>query len=62
VSTETIKVGDKTIPEVFDNHPNRGTKLDYINKQGWGYDDSGFYLDKKVNQIRIKGNRYMFGG
>ena len=55
MSTETIKVGDKTIPEVVDNHPNRGTKLDYINKQDWG-------LDKKVNQIRIKGNRYMFGG
>jgi len=49
VSTETIKAGDKMIPEVVDNHPNRGTKLDYINKQGWGYDDSGFYLDKKVN-------------
>jgi hypothetical protein len=42
-----VTVGDKTYPEVVDNQPGKGTKLDYINKQGWGYADSGFQVDKK---------------
>jgi len=45
-----------------DNHTNKGNKLDYYNKQGWGYKDSGFEYDKKEDAVRIKGTRYMFGG
>ena len=30
--------------------------------QGWGFKDSGFYHDKIANAIKIKGDRYMFGG
>ena len=31
-STETVQAGDKTLPEIVDNHVNRGIKLDYFNK------------------------------
>jgi hypothetical protein len=62
VSTETITIGDKTYPEIIDNHVSRGIRLDYMNKWGWGYADSGFEHDKKIDGVRIKGNRYMFGG
>jgi hypothetical protein len=47
VSTETIKIGEKTYPEIVDNQPTKGVKTDYINKSGWGYADSGFAIDKK---------------
>ena len=62
VSKETVTVSGKTYPEIVDNHANRGIKLDYVNKQGWGYKDSGFEYDKKADAVRIKGSRYMFGG
>ena len=47
---------------MIDHHKSRGIKLDYYNKQGWGFADSGFEYDKKEQGIRIKGNRYVFGG
>jgi hypothetical protein len=62
VSKETITIGDKTYPEIVDNAVSRGIRLDYWNKWGWGYADSGFEIDKKANGVRIKGSRYMFGG
>ena len=62
ISSETIEIQGKTYPEIVDNHASRGIKLDYWNKYGWGYKDSGFDLDKKEDAIRIKGSRYMFGG
>lgn len=62
VSPETLAFNGKTYPEVVDNHVNRGTKLDHYNTQGWGYKDSGFVYDKKADGVRIKGNRYMYGG
>lgn len=62
ISQESIKIDDKVYPEIVDNHPSKGVKLDYFNKQGWGYTDSGFILDKKENAIKIRGTRYMFGG
>jgi len=62
VSTETVTNADKTYPEIIDHHQTRPIKLDYFNKQGWGYKDSGFEYDKGVDGIRITGNRYMYGG
>lgn len=63
VSTETVTCRDgKSYPEVIDHHKSKGTKMDYYNMQGWGYKDSGFHVDKKEANVRILGNRYMFGG
>jgi len=43
VSKETTDIGmSKSVPEIIDHHPSKGIKLDYFNKQGWGYADSGF--------------------
>ena len=42
VSAETISVDGKTYPEIVDHHPERQIKIDYFNKQGWGYSDAGF--------------------
>jgi len=36
----------KSVPEIVDHHHSRGIKLDYFNKQGWGYADSGFISTK----------------
>ena len=46
VSAETITVDGKTYTEVIDNHPEREIKINYFNKQGWGYSDSGFEVIK----------------
>jgi hypothetical protein len=62
VSTETITIDGKTYPQIIDSHHSRGVKTDYINPQGWGYNDSGFYFDKKDQAIKIKGHRYQYGG
>jgi len=52
----------KTVPEIVDHHPSKGIKLDYHNKQGWGYSDSGFATTKDKSAVKIMGNRYMYGG
>lgn len=62
VSAETHTFEGKSFPEIVDNHPNKGIKMDYHKTQGWGYKDSGFELERKHNAVRIKGSRYMFGG
>ena len=62
VSAETHTFEGKSYPEVVDNHPQKGIKMDYHKTQGWGYKDSGFEIDRKYNAVRIKGSRYMFGG
>lgn len=62
VSAETITVDGRTYTEVIDNHPEREIKINYFNKQGWGYSDSGFEYLKDKKAIKIKGSRYMFGG
>lgn len=62
---ETITVDGKSYPEIIDHHSDRQTKINFFNKFGWGYNDSGFELAKMSNGekgIRIKGDRYMFGG
>lgn len=63
VSSETVEVGEgKSYPEILDHDPDRGIKLDFFNRYGWGYTDSGFALNKDKDAIMIKGNRYMYGG
>ena len=37
--------GNKEWPEIVDHKPSAKIKLDYHNKQGWGYEDSAFILD-----------------
>ena len=32
ISQESIKIDDKVYPEIVDNHPSKGVKLDYFNK------------------------------
>jgi hypothetical protein len=41
------KVGDDKhqYAEVIDHHPHIKTKIDYFNKQGWGYADTALVLD-----------------
>lgn len=49
----------------MDHHSDRKTRINFNNRYGWGYADSGFEIDKMANGekgIRIKGDRYMFGG
>ena len=62
ISKETISVDGKTYPEIIDYHPDREIKINYFRLRGWGYQDSGFEYDKEAKMIKIKGNRYMFGG
>ena len=58
----TVISEDKSVPEIVDHHVSRGIKLDYFNKQGWGYADSGFESTKDKQHVKIAGNRYMYGG
>ena len=37
-------------------------KLDYFNKQGWGYADSYFNLDIKKKMVDFKGDKYLYSG
>ena len=63
MSKETTDIGmSKSVPEIVDHHPSKGIKLDYFNKQGWGYADSGFETTKDKSAVKITGNRYMYGG
>jgi hypothetical protein len=50
------------VPEFIDFNASKGIKLDYWNKQGYGYADSGFVLTEDKKNVMIKGNRYMYGG
>ena len=38
------------------------TKLDYFNKQGWGYADSYFIINEKRDKISFVGPRYSLNG
>ena len=62
ISQEKLTVGGKEYPEIIDYHSDREIKIFFFNRQGWGYTDSGFEYLKDKKQIKIKGNRYMFGG
>lgn len=62
ISPEKTTVDGKEYPEIIDYHPDREIKIFYFNRQGWGYNDSGFEYLKDKKQIKIKGSRYMFGG
>lgn len=62
ISEVKITVDGHSYPEIIDHHADTSTKIDYFNKVGWGYADSGFEIVKDLQQIRVKGNRYMFGG
>ncbi len=60
VSKETLTDGNKEYPETLDHEPQRGIKLDYYKKQGWGFKDTYFELDPKRDCTILRGNRYMF--
>ena len=62
ISKETITIEGQTYPEIIDYHPDSEIKINYFNRFGWGYKDSGFEYNKENKLIKIKGNRYMFGG
>jgi len=36
-ATKTVTIADQTYVEVIDSAPHYKNKLDYFNKQGWGY-------------------------
>ena len=69
---KTTQIDEKSYQEVIDYEPNSGvslfsvifqTKLDYFNKQGWGYSDSAFVLKKaKKPVVSFSGNRYLYAG
>ena len=61
-SQETIIVDGKTYTEVIDHDPSKTIQIHFTNTMGWGYKDSGFEYDRNAGMIKIKGNRYMFGG
>ena len=61
-SAEKVHFEDKTYPEVIDHHPAQPVKGHDLKWNGWGYKDSGFEYDSQIQQARVKGNRYMFGG
>ena len=47
---------------MIDHEPARQLKIHFFNRQGWGYTDSGFEYAEAEGMVKIKGNRYMFGG
>lgn len=59
---KSIKLGDHSYAEVVDLAPHFKNKLDYFNKQGWGYADSYFEYVKKTDSIRFGGSKYMYSG
>ena len=61
-SKENLIIDGKSYTEVIDYHSNREIKINFFNRQGWGYADSGFEYNKETQQVKIKGHRYMFGG
>mmetsp|Transcript_3750 Transcript_3750/g.6393 ORF Transcript_3750/g.6393 Transcript_3750/m.6393 type:complete len:207 (+) Transcript_3750:18-638(+) len=57
-----VMVGGQLYHEVYDNEPSLKTKLDYFNKQGWGYKDTSFIVDRKKNVVKFTGNQYLYSG
>lgn len=62
ISQENINVDGKEYSEIIDYHSDRDIKIFFFNRQGWGYNDSGFKYLKDKKKIQIVGHRYMFGG
>jgi hypothetical protein len=56
-----VEIDGKSYAELIDHHPQKQIKMDYFNKQGWGFADSGFTYVKEQNMAKIKGTRYMHG-
>jgi hypothetical protein len=48
--------------EVIDHKPHLKTRIDYMNRQGWGYADTALVLDPTKDMLYLKGNRYLFSG
>jgi hypothetical protein len=61
-ATKKATVGDQSYDEVIDYERHFKNKLDYFNKQGWGYSDSEFILDKKSGHVKFTGDRYLYSG
>ncbi len=52
--------GGKQYLEVVDHKPHLKTKLDYFNKQGWGFADTKMMVDPANDQVTLTGHRYQF--
>ena len=57
-----INVDGTEYDEIVDLQPYFKNKLDYFNKQGWGYKDSTFAHDKKKDQVYFTGDKYLYSG
>ena len=57
-----INVDGTDYDEIVDLQPYFKNKLDYFNKQGWGYKDSTFAHDKKKDQVYFTGDKYLYSG
>lgn len=64
MTIKKIDVGGQQYQEVIENLQFSQTKLDYFNKQGWGYKDSNFIYDEKKDMCYFTGNgkRYLYSG
>ena len=62
IATKSITIGDEVYTEVIDYAPRYENKLDYFNKQGWGYADSVFERNDKTGKLLMTGNKYLYSG
>lgn len=61
-SAKKIVAGGQEYDEVTDLEPYHKNRIDYFNKQGWGYNDSSFQLDKQRDVVKFTGSKYLYSG
>jgi len=62
VTAEVITDGDHTYPQTVDFNPEMKAKIEYFDKQGWGYTETAIKYKKERNSTFVEGDRYELAG
>jgi hypothetical protein len=60
--SKKIVIDGHEYDEIIDFEPFHKDKIQYFNKQGWGYNDSRFMIDPKKDTVSFTGSKYMYSG
>lgn len=59
---KTIMIDGIVYNEITDTDPSYNNKIDYFNKQGWGYKEDKFVMDWEKDMIKLEGVNYVYSG
>lgn len=62
MTAEVITDGEHTYPQTVDFNPDQKCKIEYFDKQGWGYTETAIKYKKEQGKVFVEGNRYDLAG